>query len=195
MVEYYNFDVQPTALAPIWVLFTPGAIAPVPGQLNIIDKIPGESGYNDFWVVRKVTVPSDYVANSVTSYSEILALGYTIENTDMIVNCPVVPEGSTATKRLAGESNAIVSGWYKDKVCFYFSFGEHPLMGNAVPTSPIYVIFNINPDLPMGGPSSGFVVETGTDQTHNVLATLPGQTPTLGTLHRVSCTARAACCR
>ncbi len=174
VTEYYNFDVQPTALVPIWVLFTPGASSPVPGQLNIIDKIPGESGYNDFWVVRKVTVPADYVANSVTSYSEIIALGYAIENTTTIVNCPVVPEGSTATKRLAGENTALMSGWYKDKVCFYFSFMEHPLAGSSVPTSPIYVIFNINPDQPNGGPPSGFVVESGTMQTHNVLATLPG---------------------
>jgi hypothetical protein len=175
VAEYYNFDVQPTAPAPIWVLFRSGETTPVAGQLNIIDKIPGESGYNDFWVVRKVTVPTDYVANSVTSYAEIVALGYTIESTDMIVNCPVVPEGSTATKRLAGESNALVQGWYKDKACFYFSFMEHPLVGSTVPTSPIYVIFNINPDQPNGGPPSGFMVDGGTDQTHNVLATVPGQ--------------------
>ena len=32
-----------------------------------------------------------------------------------------------------------------------------------------------NPDQPNGGPPSGFVVESGTDQTHNVLATVPGQ--------------------
>ncbi len=174
VVDYYNFDVQPTALIPIWVLFTPGATSPVPGQLNIIDKIPGDSGYNDFWQVRKVTVPADYVANSVTSYAEVVALGYTIETTNMIVNCPVVPEGSTATKRLAGESNELVQCWYKDKVGFYFSFMEHPLSGSSVPTSPIYVAFNINPDQANGGPPSGFVVEPGTMQTHNVLATLPG---------------------
>lgn len=174
LVDYYNFDVQPTATQPIWVLFRSGETVPVVGQLNIIDKIPGDSNYNDFWQVRKVTVPTDYVANSVTSASEVAALGYSIEVTDMIVNCPVVPEGSTATKRLNGETNAITMGWYKDKVCFYFSFMEHPLNSATVPTSPIYVSFNINPDQPNGGPPSGFVVETGTMQTHNVLATIPG---------------------
>lgn len=174
VTEYYNFDVQPTALAPIWVLFRSGETTPVAGQLNIIDKVPGESGYNDFWQVRKVTVPADYVANSVTSYAEVVALGYAIETTNMIVNCPVVPEGSSATKRLAGESDELVQCWYKDKVGFYFSFMEHPLSGSSVPTSPIYVAFNINPDQPNGGPASGFVVEPGTMQTHNVLATLPG---------------------
>jgi hypothetical protein len=185
VTEYYNFDVQPTALVPIWVLFRNGEATPVAGQLNIVDKIPGDNGYNDFWVVRKVTVPTDYVANSVTSYAEIVALGYSIESTNTIVNCPVVPEGSTATKRLAGETNALMQGWYKDKACFYFSFMEHPLSGGTVPTSPIYVIFNIDPDQPNGGPPSGFVTETGTAQTHNVLATVPGDA-TYSPLWRVS---------
>ena len=40
-----------------------------------------------------------------------------------------------------------------------------------VALSPIYVTFNVNP--PAGGPPSGFVVESGTMKTHNVLATIP----------------------
>ncbi|MCB0792506.1 MAG: hypothetical protein H6595_04120 [Flavobacteriales bacterium] len=172
-VEYYNFDVMPTTPAPIWVLFREGASDPVSGQLNIIDKIPGESGYNDLWQVYKVTVPSDYVANSVTSRAEIAALGYMVQPQTLIVNCPIVPDGSTAMKRLNGESNALVQCWYQDQVGFYFNFSEHTLMGPPVPTSPIYVTFNINPDQPDGGPPSGFVTEMGNMQTHNVIATLP----------------------
>jgi hypothetical protein len=47
---------------------------------------------------------------------------------------------------------------------------------------PILVSFNLNPDPknPMSGPPSGFVVEPGTMQTHNVIALLPdspGYTP------------------
>ena len=45
-----------------------------------------------------------------------------------------------------------------------------------VPTSPIFVTFNINPDEPGGGPPSGFMTEMDGVQTHNVLATLPGDT-------------------
>lgn len=173
VVEYYNFDVQPTKPAPIYVLFKEGASAPVDGQLNIIDVIPGEAGYNDFWQVIKVTVPNDYVANVVTSFADIASRGYTTTATDMIVNCPVVPDGSTAAKKLGGGSNALTSGWYKGKVVKYFSFEEKALKGNAVPLSPIYVAFNINPDMAGGGPPSGFVTEPGSDQTHNVVATLP----------------------
>ncbi|MEZ5016192.1 MAG: hypothetical protein R2800_04015 [Flavipsychrobacter sp.] len=172
-VEYYNFDVMPTTPAPIYVLFKDGATAPVDGQLNIINVIPGDAGYNDFWQVVKVTVPDNYVANSVTSYSEILNKGYTTTTTDMLVNCPVVPKGSTASKKFGGGSSALVRGWYKDKVVYYFSFEEKALKGNAVPLSPIYVTFNINPDMTGGGPGSGFVTEMGSDQTHNVIATVP----------------------
>src|SRR6478609_1497684 len=48
-VEYYNFDLQPTMPAPIYVLFREGESTSVSGQLNIIDVLPGEMGYNDFW--------------------------------------------------------------------------------------------------------------------------------------------------
>src|SRR5882724_6085172 len=55
-VKYYNFDVQPTGPAPIYVLFRDGETAPVSGQLNIVDVLPGDAGYNDFWQVTMVTV-------------------------------------------------------------------------------------------------------------------------------------------
>ncbi|MBL7681907.1 MAG: hypothetical protein JNK00_01000 [Flavipsychrobacter sp.] len=175
-VEYYNFDVQSTAPAPIYVLFKKGSSTPVQGQLNIIDKIPGEAGYNDFWLINKVEVPDDYVTNSITSLGEIQSKGYSVTPTNMIVNCPVVPDGSTATKRVGGGSASIIRGWYKGKVVTYFSFEEKALTttGNGmVPTSPIYVTFNVNPDQTNGGPASGFKTEMGNMQTHNVVATLP----------------------
>src|SRR5579859_6335678 len=40
-VEYYNFDVQSTTPATIWVLFRERESMPVNGQLNIIDVLPG----------------------------------------------------------------------------------------------------------------------------------------------------------
>lgn len=173
VVEYYNFDVQPTTPAPIYVLFKEGESKPVDGQLNIIDVIPGDAGYNDFWQVVKVNVPADYVANTVASYADVVSNGYTTETTDMLVNCPVVPKGSTASKNLNGNGNTLTMGWYKDKVVYYFSFEEKALSGTSVPLSPIYVTFNINPDMTGGGPASGFVTEMSSDQTHNVVATIP----------------------
>ena len=176
-VEYYNFDVQTTTPAPIWVLFREGESTPVSGQLNIIDVLPGEMGYNDFWQIVKVTVPSNYKANEVASYDEIVKRNYKLEVTTQLVNCPVVPEGSIASKRLNGESPDLIRGWYDEKIVFYFNFGEKALStsGGHVPTVPIYVSFVINPDNnnPASGPASGFLTEPGSTQTHNVVGALP----------------------
>lgn len=175
MVEYYNFDIQVVDPAPIYVLFKEGSSSPVAGQHNIIDVIPGDANYNDFWIVTKVTVPTSYQANEVASLAEIQARGYTAEATTTIVNCPVVPEGSTATKRIGGGSAGLAQGWYKEKSVSYFSFEEKAITADAgeVPVSAIYVCFNINPGDAGGGPASGFKTETGTAQTHNVIATIP----------------------
>src|SRR5258706_6077155 len=172
LTEYYNFDVQPSTPANIYVLFKNGSATPVAGQNNIINALPGEAGYNDFWVVNKVTVPDDYVPNSLTSLSEILASGYNIQKTNAIVNCPVVPFGSTASKKFGGGSQTLTLGWYKGKAVTYFSFDEKALTATntgEVPIVPIYVMFNNN----TSGPASGFKTETGTTQTHNVLSDSP----------------------
>jgi len=175
LVQYYNFDVQPTAPAPIYAFFHENG-SPVNDQLNIINVIPGDVGYNDFWEVVKVTVPDDYVANSITNFTDLNSSGYSMEETTTIVNCPVVPEGSTASKRLNGGDASLTRGWYKDQIVFYFNFLEKDIMTTStdeVPVSPIFVSFNINPDETGGGPASGFVSEGGSAQTHNVVATLP----------------------
>ncbi len=177
IVDYYNFDIQPTAPAPIYVLIKSGETTSVTGQYNIIDVIPGDSGYNDFWQIYNVTVPSDYVANTITSYQEIVSKGYPVTQTNTLVNCPVVPKGSTATERYpAGSDALLITGWYKDMAVYYFTFGEKALTVNSsgqVPVAPIYVSFTINPNQPNGGPASGFKTEAGSSQTHNVISALP----------------------
>ena len=175
-VAYYNFDVQPTAPAPIFVLFREGEDAPVEGQLNVIDTVPGEAGYTDFWHVHRVTVPADYEPNTVTSREDIEDAGYETTATETLVNCPVVPDGSTASMRAGDEDAGLVEGWYRGQVVSYFQFTEAPLTtgGESVPVSPIWVTFNVNPGEDGGGPPSGFVTEADGDRTHNVLATLPG---------------------
>lgn len=176
-IKYYNFDAQPVGPAPIFVLYREGQTTPVQGQLNIVDVIPGQPGYNDFWQVMKVTVPASYVANSVTSVEEIRTLGLTVEPTPTIVNCPIVPEGSVARLHI-GPSTGLTHGWYRGQVVAYFNFDEAPITATAngeVPVAPIFVSFNINPDAPGGGAASGFKTEAGSDQTHNVAGSLPGQ--------------------
>lgn len=175
LVSYYNFDVLPDTPAPIYVLYREGEDAPVQGQLNIIDLLPGETGYNDFWRVIRVTVPRGYVANTVASLDEIEEAGYPMQATDMIVNCPVVPAGSTATLRVNGPAG-LIQGWYREQVVSYFTFDEKALVltpQDRVPVSPIFVTFTIDPEEPGGGPPSGFLTEPGTERTHNVVAALP----------------------
>ena len=178
VVQYYNFDVQSTTPAPIYMLYWEGDTTAVAGQANIIDVLPGTAGYNDFWQIHKVTVPTSYVANTVTSYQQLVAAGYTITPTTTLVNCPVVPAGSTANKQYGSSSpSSLVQGWYKDSVVYYFSFLESPLATTStglVPTAPIWVTFNINPGNSGGGPPSGFMEVSGTMQTHNVISVLPG---------------------
>lgn len=175
-VSYYNFDVQPTTPATIYVLFPAGGDAPVEGQLNIVDSLPGDDGYSDFWRVTRVDVPDEYVANQAASVAELEAAGYPMTVTDTIVNCPIVPAGSTADDRVGGGSAALHRGWHDGMVVTYFTFDEAALEADdgEVPVSPIFVTFNVNPDQEGGGPPSGFVVEDGSGQTHNVLGTLPG---------------------
>lgn len=176
-IKYYNFDVQPTAPAPIYVLQRENESSPVAGQLNIVDVIPGAANYNDFWRVMVVTVPASYVANTITSVAQIVAGGFRVEATTSIVNCPIVPEGSVA--RLGGGAHGLTHGWYRDQVVAYFNFDEAGISvtdQGFVPLAPIFVSFVINPDRPNGGPASGFLTEAGSLQTHNVAAFLPLQT-------------------
>jgi hypothetical protein len=183
-VRYYNFDAMTSQPAPIFVLFREGSSTPVAGQINIIDVIPGEAGYNDFWQVNKVTVPADYVANTVTGAQDVVDGGYAVEATDMVVNCPVVPEGSTASE--GPGAAGLTMGWYKDQVVFYFDFNEASLTATssgAVPSSDIFVAFNVNPDETDGGPASGFKAQGNSVQTHNVVET-PGRRGLLAALGR-----------
>jgi len=176
-VQYYDFDVQPTAPAPIYVLFRAGEETPVEGQRNVVGAVPGDDGYNDFWHVHRVTVPDDYEANAVTSVAEIRDAGYDVEATGAIKNCPIVPDGSTASQRHGDGDAGLVEGWYDGQVVYYFLFEEAPLEttgDGSVPRSPIYASFNENPGEDGGGPPSGFMTEEMSEQTHNVVATLPG---------------------
>ncbi len=180
-VSYYNFDAQSRAPAPIYLLFREGQADPVADQIPIVDVRPGEAGYSDSWLVHRVTVPDDFVANTVTSLAQVMAEALPIEPTTTIVNCPIVPEGSTATLRADGGGTELHQAWYRDEVVHYFEFAEAQLspvetgiFEGLTPLSYIFVAFNINPGDVGGGPPSGFVVEPGTSQTHNVVETIPG---------------------
>ena len=175
VTRYYNFDVQSRDPEEIYVVFKTGSTTPVEGQNNIIPSIPGDAGYTDFWQVHKVIVPENYIPNSLSSESEVLASGYQIIKTPTIVNCPVVPFGSTAARSNAfGVPSTLTTGWYKGQAVAYFNFGEAALNvtpSGQVPVAPIFVMFNDN----AAGPASGFKTEIANPtQTHNILSVIPG---------------------
>jgi hypothetical protein len=174
---YYNFDVLPVTPVPIYVFFKQSApTVELTAQNHVIPVKPGDAGYNDFWLVNKVMVPDNYVPNSLTNATAILNSGYPIVATNQIVNCPVVPYGSTAALTYGSTSpQFLVTGWYKDSTVVYFNFDEAktPLTltsANQVPAPPIYVFFANNTD-----PSMGFETVTGSTQTHNVISVNPTQ--------------------
>src|SRR6476659_11230916 len=126
-VRYYNFDIQSTTPAPVYLLYREGEAKPVVGQLDIIDTLPGEMGYNDFRQVWKVSVPKDYVANTIADASMLQQAGYKMEKTDKLLNMAVVPDKSRARVRFNGGSTELQSTWYRDQVAKFFLFDEAPL--------------------------------------------------------------------
>src|SRR5688500_18102816 len=70
-IRYHNLDVQPE-LPPSMYILVDGAGAPI-DQPPIVDVVPGDAGYGDFWRLVRVTVDAGHVANTVTSLAAIIA--------------------------------------------------------------------------------------------------------------------------
>jgi len=172
---YYHLDIKSTTPAPVYILYQEGEDKPVQEQLDIIDTLPGEPGYNDFRQVWKVWVPKDYVANTITDAATLQQAGYKTEKTDKLLNMAVVPDKSRASVRFNGENPELQRAWYRDQVVKFFLFDEAPLSvsGDKVPVSPIYDGFTINPGQP-GGEMEFCTDPNNSTQTHNIVATMPG---------------------
>lgn len=139
-VHYYDFG-KNTSLsdgmvdtAPIFVFAygfnADGTLDVVPEQANIIDAIPSDSGYSDLWQVNIVSVPSTYQPNSVRSLKQINKNQFNITQTDTLVNCPIIPAGSTLEN-----GKTLKQGWYRNQKVYYPDFGANPKI-----TAPIYVL-------------------------------------------------------
>lgn len=175
-VTYYDLDDRPRTPVPVYRLRRTGENGGVPGQLNLFDYVPGQHGYNDLWRLVDVEVPADYVANEVTSTPALFARGYPLTPTTTLVNCPMVPAGSAAQHHLGPGDGGLQRGWYMDQVVYYFVFEEASITSvpEGAPVAAVHVAYAIDPDQPGGGAASGFRTEAGSERTHNVLATLPG---------------------
>jgi hypothetical protein len=175
IIRYYNFDVQPTTPGSLYVFYA--GDQELTTQHRVVDGIPGQPGYSDFFRVVRVLVPAGYVPDELRDAAAIRRSGFALVVTSQIVNRPIVPAGSQARERLGGAPAAPEAGWYRGQRIQWFRFDEARLVAGPaepVPTSPISVTFNRNPDQPGGGPTSGFRTEPGGEQTHNVASSLPG---------------------
>jgi hypothetical protein len=175
-ITYYSLDIVPSAPAKGYKVVDASGNT-IPNQLVIVESAPGDTGYNDFMKLTTVKVGSGYVANSLASADDVKAAAasgaVTLGDTSTIVNWALVPAGSIATKKFNGQAVTGYRAWYKRQVANYLRF-DTALTANAdgtVPNSPIVVIFANGKD-----PSTGFKADA-TGQTHNVLATLPGELP------------------
>lgn len=136
-ISYLDYGPNPNVAAPILAFFWENGTA-VLGQRNVIDTIPGQPGYSDFWRVFKVVVPSNYVPNSIRSFDEAVSSGHSIQPTNIVVNCPVVNPGTT----IQGGSGKLVEGWYRDRAVYYFDQGTNsPAAGFVVQSAPIFAFF------------------------------------------------------
>lgn len=135
-VQYYDFGTNSVvvsgnpATAPIYAFIhgmnADGSPNFVEGQHNVVNVVPGDSGYSDLWQVMLVTVPEGYTPDSITSLQELNNAGYDVTATDILVNCPIVPEGTTLE---GGEP--LTQGWYQGEEVYYPDFG--PNSATAIP--------------------------------------------------------------
>ena len=161
-VHYYNFDIQPDRPARLYRFVRGASREPIAGQPDVVDVIPGDDGYSDFWRIAYVRVPDDFVAGSIDRAEQIR--GLPVDDDAHAIDCPIVPRGTTARE---GEPERVELAVRGERVeCL--RFGEPLLLDGDgdVPTSPIYVTF---------AREKVFATEPGAAaQTHNVVLSVPG---------------------
>ncbi len=127
-IEYYDLgahsrlDGESVALAEIWV-FVRGFDAEgrprfIAGQPSIVDVVPGDEGYSDLWDVQLVIVPEGRDIGDIRSLDALESSGLEIVSSGMLVNCPIVPLGSTFSN---GEP--LNDAWYRGERAVYPTFG------------------------------------------------------------------------
>jgi hypothetical protein len=99
VVTYYNFDVQRDRPATLFRLERAGHVI---GE--VVDALPGDATYSDFWRVAHVDVPDGV---TVTSAAQIRAQHLSISPDPTIIDCPIVPPGTTA------RSATVTQLWYR----------------------------------------------------------------------------------
>ncbi len=174
IVEFYHFDVRSKIPSRMYRLLDRRGNR-IPAQLPIFDEIPGDAGYNDLRLVVEVSVSDlDYRANSITSLDDIVQSGYDTTLTEDLVNCVMVPDGSSATRRFDPlDATGLMDGWYRNQVVRYLLF-ENPasdaaveFSGTEISAPVMYGFLENDRDI-----LDGFALDPA-GATHNVVTRLP----------------------
>ena len=105
-VSYYNLDVQLGRTMEVHRIVDDDG-QPIADQLPIVTALPGDEGYADFWQFIDHEAPPDYVANAIIDADELLARGWPQTRNFTALNRPLVPEGSTAPRRIGGRRRRV----------------------------------------------------------------------------------------
>jgi hypothetical protein len=122
-VPCYALDLRPARPARYYVFYDRMGNYQL-GQFPVVDVAPGDPGYTDLWDIWKVFVPDGFrLDNWVRDAGTVERLladpdsGYRAEPTGVLLNGPVVPEGSTASRK--GENRGghavLMYAWYRGK--------------------------------------------------------------------------------
>lgn len=137
IVRYYNFDVQNALPATRYRFVRVGSHDAIAGQLDVIDVLPGDVGYSDFWQIARVEVAPDFQPGSVTGVAQIAARQLRVIVDATAVDCPVVPIGSTARFRIGDEAAEPEEVWFRGRRVSCLRFGGSIALDDRgqVPTS------------------------------------------------------------
>ena len=109
-------------------------------QRPIIDTLPKQAGYSDFFELVAVTGPGDYNANDIKSRATLLRTGYHTQYTGRVVNCPIVGPDNRLAPSKSLLKFPLVELWYRQKTvhCQLMDGGIH-LLGQT--GAPVFKVF------------------------------------------------------
>ncbi|UCC92441.1 MAG: Ig-like domain-containing protein [Thermoplasmata archaeon] len=127
-VHYYDLGRSTNVTAPVYRLVDGGG-DPVQGQHLIFSDlrpgvlvgVPPSANYSDFHRVWDVPVPDGYVPNTHRSYTDLVDAGLTMSVTDLVLNTPMVPAGSSLVG-VDAQQHPLTVGWWDRVEVHYFTF-------------------------------------------------------------------------
>ncbi len=172
LTSYYALDVQFGRVMPVHRIVDANG-EPIDGQLPIVTAVPGDEGYSDFWQFVHHEAPASYVANTIVDVETLVQRDWPRTNTFDARNRPLVPEGSSAERRVRSDNDSGALAWFDGDVVAYLSFDEAPIPinGDFVPYALIFVCFEEALD---DEPAMSRFCADADGRTHNVLESIPG---------------------